>query len=201
MAVLDTIAFAVRRKDIRHERAHKKSEGQAGQGVSSGVKERILKDGKRDRRLRKKIGREIVSPEKKPEQGEIQTMGDGLMRRYVLRREQRTYHLVDPEKALYVDRHSNKVGIVIRYKEYSKSGGWRPERGLVPWDGEGGYRACREASVKEALRRAGMEELPDWLRKKIREPEFWGSTTFWLGLAREAKEAIDLEMVRLVMES
>lgn len=97
--------------------------------------------------------------------------------------------------------HNKSVGVTIRYKEYYTSGGWRPERGLVPWDGKGGYKGCRMEAAEDAFRRAGLDKMPDWLVREVEKPGFWGSVEFWKRLSEKAKDMMDLDTVRQVMES
>lgn len=198
---MDTIAFAVRRKDIRHERAHKKSEGQAGQGVSSGVKGRAAKDGKKDRRgwgpVRRLDGTEEVVLSRAQ-----RSTKEAL---YAVRRGKEWIGIFDPEKSLHVGRHNKKAGVVYRFKrlvwngdprEYYPSG----ERGILRWDGKGGARGLQEAAATFALARAAQKATRPALEAMLK-PGAWGSAEFWEDMARRCGLAEDILAVQEVMES
>jgi hypothetical protein len=168
-----------------------------GPGVLSGVKERRLKDGKKGgrwgpvRRIEDEPKRVLIS----------RVQAESKEARYVVRRGDVSYALFDPEECLHVGRHDGSIGIVYRFKrlvwrEYLTSG----ERGLLPWTGRRDRETLMWTAAKFALERAGQKPTAGAVWALTR-PNAWGRITFWDDLTRRHKLALDLQVVRDVMES
>lgn len=169
-------------------------------GVLSGVKEKRLKDGKKDRRWGSV--RRIEAEHREVTVSRVQA--ESKEARYSVRRGETSYALFDPEECLHVGKHNGKIGIVYRFKrmvwsgdprEYSPSG----ERGLLPWMG-----ASREtlvlAAAAFALERAGQKPVAGAVAALAR-PNVWGKEEFWDDLVERHRLAVDTQVVRDVMES
>lgn len=206
---MDTIAFAVRRKDIRHERAHKKSEGRAGHGVSSGVKERILKDGKRAKRRPPKTESRM--------DGVVRVVFDGIVRPSSGTRRQwdkakrfevnleggLRVALLDPEQCLHVGKHDGRYGIVYQFKEYT-NGITKPyfmsRRGLLILPEVGNVREMKAEAARAVLHQCHWShDVPQKMMKKILEPGLWGSEEFWGKMLTQYREAMLKQVVCDVM--
>ena len=159
------------------------------------MKERILKDGKKDRRG--------WGPVRRLDEGE-----DVILSRiqrstkeagYMIRRgEEGWVGLFDPERSLHIGRHDGKAGVVYRFKHTAWNGD--RERGVLQWDGERGAEGLKKAAASFALKRAGQRVTKTALETLIK-PEAWGRTEFWEDMVRRCKLAEDLLIVQEVMKS
>ncbi len=167
-------------------------------GVLSGVKEKRLKDGKKDRRWGP-----VRKIEDEPKETFIsKVQAESKEARYSIRRGEASYALFDPEECLHVGRHNGEIGIVYRFRrlvwngdprDYTPSG----ERGLLRWKG-----GSRETLVWEAatfaLERAGQRPVAGAVAALARA-NAWGKATFWDDLVKRHKLALDIQVIRDVM--
>ncbi len=165
------------------------------------MKEKSLKDGKKGgrwgsvRRIEDEPKRVLVS----------RVQAESKEARYAVRRGDVSYALFDPEECLHVGRHNGEIGIVYRFKrlvwngdprDYSPSG----ERGLLPWKGRKDRETLVWTAATFALERAGQKPVAGAVWALTR-PNAWGRITFWDDLVRRHRLALDIQVIKDVMES
>ncbi len=183
-------------------------------GVLWRMKEKRLKDGKRDPR-KLKLSTEGEKPAKRTDAwrpakpGSIQKTGRGPKEhRFIVLDNGVEHHVFDPETSLHVGKHDKKIGVVYRFRDglerFSASTGEyvsTTDRGLVPWDGTGGERGVRRAAAVVALHKGKVTKPTKSMIDGLCKPGAWGSQEFWKKLVEAHKEASDLGLLKEVMES
>lgn len=178
------------------------------------MKEKSLRDGKRGPR-KMTVSTEGESPAKRADAwrptrpGSVRKTGRGPKEhRYVITDNGKEHHVFDPETSLHVGKHDRKIGVVYRFRDglerFSSSTGEyvsTTDRGLVPWDGEGGEAGVRRAAALVAMRKGGMTRPTDSMVDNLCRPGRWGSQEFWRKLVEAYKEATDLGILKEVMDS
>ncbi len=159
-------------------------------GVLSVMKEKRLRDGKRGpRKMRVSTVGEAPAPRadawRPKRSGSVRMKGEGPKeRRYVIDDNGREHHVFDPETSLHVGKHDGKIGIVYRFRTDDKWCPWgdprdydttSTDRGLIPWDGNGGKDALRRAAARVALEKGKITKPAEWMVEKLSRPGAWGA--------------------------
>jgi len=183
-------------------------------GVLCGVKEKRLRDGKKDVRRAGGLRTEGVAkaretPWRPDVPGSLKRKGEGRKeRRYLATKGDKEFHIFDPETCLHVGKHDRRIGVVYRYRtdkwmlrNWDDDIATNVRRGIIEWDGEGGAAALRARCVRRALEHANIITIPAWLLKEMNKPGKWGSQKFWEKLVEAHKVAVDLGLIHEVMET